>query len=99
MRSDELNRARRLDGVAGEVAQTVRELCHDMTSSLSAPVGVLELLRDHPGLDEEERHLIDMASAQLAVLETQIGALRAQVLRLDPAREPPRGPDHPGSAG
>lgn len=99
MRSAEPDRARRLDGVAGEVARAVRELCHDMASSLGAPVGVLQLLRDHPGLDEEERHLIDMASAQLAVLEAQIGDLRAQVLRLDPAREPPRGPDHPGSAG
>ena len=95
MRSDEPDRAHRLDGVAREVARAVRELCHDMTSSLSAPVGVLELLRDHPGLGDDERRLIDMASAQLAVLEAQIGALRAQVLRLDPAREPPHGPDHP----
>ena len=72
---------------------------HDILNSLGAPAGVLELLRDHPDLDEDEHHLIELAIAQLATLEAKIGALQAQVLRLDPAREPPRGPDHPGSAG
>jgi len=93
--SDALDRARRLDGVIREVVRASRRLHHDILNSLGAPAGVLELLRDHPDLDEDEHHLIELAIAQLATLEAKIGALQAQVLRLDPDREAPPGPDQP----
>jgi len=97
--SDALDRTHRLDGVIQEVVQAVRQLHHDILNSLGAPAGVLELLRDHPDLDEDEHHLIELAIAQLTTLEAKISAMQAQVLRLDQDREGPPDPDHPRRSG
>jgi len=91
--SDEIDRARRLEGVIREVVQAVRQLHHDILNSLGAPAGVLELLRDHPDLDEDEHHLVELAIAQMITLEAKISALRDQVLRLDQGRESPPRPN------
>ena len=80
--SDESGRTSQRNDVARQVAEAVRQVDHDVISGLAVPLGVLDVLRDHPGLDDDDRHLVDSAIARLTDLQAEIRALHDQILWL-----------------
>ena|SRR5688572_31726659 len=85
--------------VVRELAQAVRQMSHDVLNGVGVPLGVLELLREHPGLGQVERDQIDVAVTRLTTLVAEIRTRHAQVRRLDLAEENPQQLDHPGPSG
>jgi hypothetical protein len=85
--------------IVRELAQAVRQMSHDVLNGVGVPLGVLELLREHPGLGQVERDQIDLAIARLTTLVAEIRTRHAQVRRLDLAEESPHQLDRPGPSG
>ena len=84
--------------VIRELAETIRQLRHSVGNALGVPLGVLELLREHPGLGQAERDQIDLALARLTTLMAEIRTRHAQVRRLV-ADEDSQRPGRPGPSG
>jgi hypothetical protein len=70
------------EGVARELAQAVRQMSHEVGNDLGVSLGVLELLREHPGLDEAERAAVDLAIDRLGTVAARIRTLQVQLRRL-----------------
>jgi hypothetical protein len=75
-----------------QLVQTIRQMRHSVANALGVPLGVLELLREHPGLGQVEREQIDLALARLATLTAEMRTLYTEVRRLDLAEESPIDP-------
>jgi hypothetical protein len=75
--------------VIQELVQVVRQMSHEVANAVGVPLGVLELLREHPGLGQVERDQIDLAIARLTTLAAEIRTRHAEVRRLDLADESP----------
>jgi hypothetical protein len=88
--SAESDRAGRLEHAAREVAQAVREMSHRAANTLGVPLGVLELLRERPGLTETEYQQIDLAIDRLTGLAVDLRAMHAHARQLDVAQGAPR---------
>ena len=84
--------------VIRELAQAVRQMSHGVANALGVPLGVLELLREHPGLGQVERDQIDLALARLITLASEIRTRHAEVHRLVADKSSQR-PDRPGPSG
>ena len=82
--------------VIRELARIVGQMRHDVANTLGVPLGVLELLREHPGLGQAERDQIDLALARLTTLVAEMRTRHTEVRRLVAAEE---GPDRPERSG
>ena len=68
--------------VVRKLAQAFSRMSHDVANGLGVPLGVLELLRGHPGLGQAERDQIDLALARLTTLTAEMRTRHAEVRRL-----------------
>ena len=84
--------------VIRELVETIRQMRHSVANALGVPLGVLELLREHPGLGQAERDQIDLALARLTTLTAEIRARHAEVRRLV-TDEGSQRPNQPGPSG
>jgi hypothetical protein len=70
------------EGIAWELAQAVSQMSHEVINDLGAPLAALELLREHPGLDEDECAQIDLGIDRLVAAAARIHTLRVQIRQL-----------------
>lgn len=61
------------------VAMTARELAHRLNNDLGLPVGLMDLLREAPGLSPELRAMVDQAAAALAAAAERVRQLQRVV--------------------
>jgi signal transduction histidine kinase len=70
------------EGIAWELAQAVSQMSHEVINDLGAPLAALELLREHPGLAEDECAQIDLAIDRLVAAADRIRTLQTQIRQL-----------------
>ena len=80
------------EDVTRELPLAVHQTSREVVSILRVPLGVLEALREHPGLAEAERARVDRAITGLAVAAAKLYGLQARARRLGLADAPPPGP-------
>jgi hypothetical protein len=76
------------ESVARELAGAVGRANHAAANHVGMARGVLEMLSESPGLDEDERALIDRAIARLDALADEIHELTVLIRRLGLADRP-----------